>query len=87
MSTRGTRHDDIAMSEQLPTHRERQVLDYLRGSPTWIPIRRLRVPLGDRMSRTLQTKDWMELRQATDGPEIKITRAGLDAVRKPLGGF
>ena len=66
-----------------PSQRERQVMQYLL-STQWQLARRLPVPVGDRMIKTLQTKSWLELRKGEKGPEIRITATGLDALRMPL---
>lgn len=62
------------------THRELQVLQYLRGGG-WIAAGT--VPAGSKLIRSLIDKGWIEQRQDEAGTAFRITAAGLEAKMTP----
>ena len=62
---------------------QRTVLQYL--SPTdWKIAKRLPIPAGEMMLSRLAHSGWIEMRGENQHTEVRLTMAGLRAMRSPI---
>jgi hypothetical protein len=63
-----------------PTHRERQIMQRLRGG--WINA--ISLPSSPKTIQNLLTKRWIERREGEDGLAYRLTQDGLEAKKMPV---
>jgi hypothetical protein len=72
------------MTDQLPNHRERQFMQYLRGAG-WVKITAL--PDSPGLIKILLSKSWIEQRTDATGVSYRLTEAGFQAKVTPSRAY
>jgi hypothetical protein len=72
------------MTDQLPNHRERQFMQYLRGAG-WVKITAL--PDSPGLIKILLSKGWIEQRTDATGVSYRLTEAGFQAKVTPSRAY
>jgi hypothetical protein len=72
------------MTDQLPNHRERQFMQYLRGAG-WVKVTAL--PDSPGLIKILLSKGWIEQRSDETGVCYRLTDAGFQAKVTPSRAY
>jgi hypothetical protein len=70
-------------SDEILNMRQRTILQYL--SPTdWKKVNQLPIPAGEMLLSRLAHSGWIEMRGEKQHTEVRLTPAGLRAMRPPV---
>ena len=74
-------HEEVAVP--LPNAGHRQILQRLR-TDVWRSFAKLNIPASDGLLERLANNGWIERRRMSSELELKLTAAGLDALRAKI---
>jgi hypothetical protein len=73
----------VRISDKVPDMRKRSVLQYLTVTD-WNKLNRLPIPAGEMTVSRLVHQGWIEIRGENHNAEVRLTEAGLKAMRSRI---